>query len=252
MLLRRITIHVKEQNWFAVGIDFVIVVIGVFIGIQVANWNDARSENARADDLISQLISEAVVTRSELEQYRIVHQELGEQAVQLVLSLRNRDSCLAMNDELKIGIASLADFPPPRFSLSNAQQALNTGNLALIRSSDIRTSIQSVSEEMNFVDRQWERYVNIKQYASDVAQRSSGLALTGRGVLELTPLSGYNPDDYEVLTPELVCENADVVALVSNTAITQQIYTSYLEQVEAALDSYLDTLNEKESAAEVQ
>jgi len=42
MLLRRITKHVADQNWFAVFLDFVIVVIGVFIGIQVANWNDDR------------------------------------------------------------------------------------------------------------------------------------------------------------------------------------------------------------------
>jgi hypothetical protein len=26
--------HVQDQNWFAVGIDFLIVVTGVFIGIQ--------------------------------------------------------------------------------------------------------------------------------------------------------------------------------------------------------------------------
>jgi hypothetical protein len=30
MILRRISAHVKDQNWFAVGVDFVIVVIGVF------------------------------------------------------------------------------------------------------------------------------------------------------------------------------------------------------------------------------
>jgi hypothetical protein len=42
MLLRRVIEHVREQNWFAVGIDFVIVVVGVFIGIQVANWNEER------------------------------------------------------------------------------------------------------------------------------------------------------------------------------------------------------------------
>ena len=44
MLLRRITKHVKDQNWFAVGIDFFIVVVGVFMGLQVSNWNDARQE----------------------------------------------------------------------------------------------------------------------------------------------------------------------------------------------------------------
>ena len=44
MLLRRITKHVTDQNWFAVFVDFLIVVVGVFIGIQVANWNDANSD----------------------------------------------------------------------------------------------------------------------------------------------------------------------------------------------------------------
>ena len=46
MLLRRITEHVQAQNWVAIGIDFVIVVVGVFIGIQVSNWNDVRVARA--------------------------------------------------------------------------------------------------------------------------------------------------------------------------------------------------------------
>ncbi len=37
MLLRRVIAHVRNQEWTAVAIDFVIVVIGVFVGIQVAN-----------------------------------------------------------------------------------------------------------------------------------------------------------------------------------------------------------------------
>ncbi len=48
MILRRITEHVKAQNWFAVGLDFLIVVVGVFIGMQVSNWNEAREDQNRA------------------------------------------------------------------------------------------------------------------------------------------------------------------------------------------------------------
>lgn len=44
MLLRRITQHVTDQNWFAVFIDFLIVVVGVFIGIQVSNWNQSLKD----------------------------------------------------------------------------------------------------------------------------------------------------------------------------------------------------------------
>ena len=42
MILRRISEHVKAQNWFAVGVDLVIVVVGVFIGIEVQQWADAQ------------------------------------------------------------------------------------------------------------------------------------------------------------------------------------------------------------------
>jgi hypothetical protein len=42
MLLRRVIKHVRKQEWTAIAIDFVIVVVGVFIGIQAANWNEAR------------------------------------------------------------------------------------------------------------------------------------------------------------------------------------------------------------------
>ncbi len=55
MILRRLTEHVKTQNWFAVALDFLIVVTGVFIGIQVSNWNEARSSSRQEGVLIAQL-----------------------------------------------------------------------------------------------------------------------------------------------------------------------------------------------------
>jgi hypothetical protein len=46
MILRRMMGHVKRQDWFAVFLDFVIVVVGVFVGIQVSNWNTAQVPGA--------------------------------------------------------------------------------------------------------------------------------------------------------------------------------------------------------------
>ena len=58
MLLRRITKHVKTQNWFAVFVDFVIVVIGVFIGIQVSNWNEARTESEQEREILLNIMDD--------------------------------------------------------------------------------------------------------------------------------------------------------------------------------------------------
>jgi len=46
MLLRRVVDHLRTQNWTAVGLDFIIVVLGVFIGIQFSNLNEALSNRA--------------------------------------------------------------------------------------------------------------------------------------------------------------------------------------------------------------
>jgi len=48
MNLRRIIEHIKNQQWTAVAIDFLIVVVGVFVGIQVSNWNQARVTDQQA------------------------------------------------------------------------------------------------------------------------------------------------------------------------------------------------------------
>ncbi len=44
MILRRLAQNLKDQNWTAIGIEFVLLVLGVFLGIQVANWNEERIE----------------------------------------------------------------------------------------------------------------------------------------------------------------------------------------------------------------
>jgi 6-phosphofructokinase len=55
MLLRRVIEHVKTQNWTAVALDFVIVVVGVFIGIQVSNWNERLAERDTEARLLTYL-----------------------------------------------------------------------------------------------------------------------------------------------------------------------------------------------------
>lgn len=46
MILHSVTEALRRQNWAAIAIELVIVVIGVFVGTQVSNWNQARVEKA--------------------------------------------------------------------------------------------------------------------------------------------------------------------------------------------------------------
>jgi hypothetical protein len=68
MLLRRVTMHVREQNWTAVLIDFVIVVVGVFMGLQVQDWNEFRKDRKEEQQLLSRLLEETEVLLDVSEQ----------------------------------------------------------------------------------------------------------------------------------------------------------------------------------------
>ena len=56
MILRRVGEHAKAQNWIAAALDFFIVVIGVFIGIEVANWNQTRQDRQEERRYYGQLL----------------------------------------------------------------------------------------------------------------------------------------------------------------------------------------------------
>lgn len=42
MILRRLTQSLKTQDWTAIVIEFVLLMCGVFLGIQASNWNTDR------------------------------------------------------------------------------------------------------------------------------------------------------------------------------------------------------------------
>jgi hypothetical protein len=88
MLLRRIIRHVSDQNWTAIAIDFAIVVIGVFVGLQVTSWNEERIAASRATTyyhrLIEDLQSELESRQSRIRYYEQtnVHAEAALRAMQ--------------------------------------------------------------------------------------------------------------------------------------------------------------------------
>jgi len=68
MLMRRAMEHLRQQHWMAVVIDLAIVVVGVFLGIQVSNWNEARIERERSAIMVDAF-------RNELSDYIAVTRE---------------------------------------------------------------------------------------------------------------------------------------------------------------------------------
>ncbi len=71
MILRRLIDNIKRQAWTAIVIEFVIVVIGIFVGMQVNNWNAERASRALEETHLKQLAKDIRSDIAEID--RIVH-----------------------------------------------------------------------------------------------------------------------------------------------------------------------------------
>ncbi len=91
MILSRITKHVKEQNWFAVVLDFVIVVAGILIAFQITSWNEARQDNVIYQQARQRVIEEAnmnLLFAQEFTRVALNHQKIAKQMVEDLESCR--------------------------------------------------------------------------------------------------------------------------------------------------------------------
>ncbi|MEP7316909.1 MAG: hypothetical protein ABI667_09455 [Sphingomicrobium sp.] len=55
MIFKRAVAKLRAQDWAAIAIELAIVVVGVFLGIWVANWNLDRAERRDIDNLLNQM-----------------------------------------------------------------------------------------------------------------------------------------------------------------------------------------------------
>lgn len=141
MLLRRIKQHVENENWFSVFVDFVIVVVGVYVGIEVANWNEQRQEDQRGLEYMERLKADF---ESDL---RIISYRLS--FWEQVLKHGQRALVHAEKGELVEGSAAqtaLAYFQASQVSPYQTvnvtyQEMVAAGDLHLIQSSKLRAEL---------------------------------------------------------------------------------------------------------------
>ena len=67
MILRRLAEAVREQNWFTVVLEVLIVVVGIFIGLQVDDWAERRATRQLYGTALEAFLVESTSNRELLD-----------------------------------------------------------------------------------------------------------------------------------------------------------------------------------------
>lgn len=83
MIFKRLTANLRAQNWFAIFIEFAIVVAGVFVGTQVSNWNAERLAKIETERMLEQFVPELsnqIESHQSSKRYYAITRRYAEQA----------------------------------------------------------------------------------------------------------------------------------------------------------------------------
>ncbi len=136
MILRRLSQSLKEQNWIAIGIEFVLLVVGVFLGIQVANWNVERETNKKGVEATEKLIADL---RAESWRYQFLmeyHRDVRDAAEKTVNALSGKTPL--SNEEFLVNAYRASQYKQGAARRSTYDELVSTGNIGLIKDQKLR------------------------------------------------------------------------------------------------------------------
>ncbi|GAB4524016.1 MAG: hypothetical protein Tsb0010_08010 [Parvularculaceae bacterium] len=158
MILRRVIEHVKTQNWTAVALDFVIVVVGVFIGIQLGNWNEQRAEHARAMELRERLAEDfgAIAEATETSVSRVeFFTDAAEEVYAVLIAGEHPDDEEAFGRLINVaGSSHPSTGASPTFA-----EMLSTGDLGLIKNDSLRTALVEYHQLAAQNEKIWQSFL---------------------------------------------------------------------------------------------
>lgn len=136
MLLRHLTHSLKAQNWTAIWIEFVLLVLGVFLGIQVSNWNTERETERKAQVFTERLREDLRTEVWRLKALNLYYQDVLNNARVTLADVEGRERL--SNEALLIAAYRATQYSEFVQFRATYDELTSTGNVGLLRDRELR------------------------------------------------------------------------------------------------------------------
>jgi hypothetical protein len=143
MILQRVGKGLKNHDWGTVVLEVLIVVVGIFIGLQVDDWNEARRNRAVEQEYLERLWTELKLNETLLERFVSIHYDRADHILEVtryILSEAPDPEWHARIAAKRLGGGVL---PALQLNFAAYDELIATGRFAIIRNQDLRMALQA-------------------------------------------------------------------------------------------------------------
>lgn len=143
MQLRRLASKLRNRDWASVGIEIVIVVVGVLIALQVSNWNDDRKDHLRGDENLARMQSELADDVERLAEISVFWVAVNEQGMAALAHAEQGTLYKGSAWKTLLAYYQASQIWPYRKDDTTFQEIRASGEFGLIQDPALRTRISS-------------------------------------------------------------------------------------------------------------
>ena len=167
MLLRRMTQHVKEQNWFAVALDFFIVVAGILIAFQITNWNEARQDQALSRQILDRLDDEFAEILGEVDVALSSHQRNMDGLIVIIEAIDQNTLPEEKVEAFKAGLLYSYTHRSSTYRSATYTEIIANGRIGLIEEENLREALLAFERT---VDEAVDAFLHIRMVQSEFTE----------------------------------------------------------------------------------
>jgi hypothetical protein len=130
VILRRLSQSLKQQNWTAIVIEFVLLVAGVFLGIQVSNWNQDREQARKAAVFSDRLRNDLRVEAWRFEALNLYYADVAANVAKTLAALEGKTTL--SNEALVVAAYRATQYSEFVQYRATFDELTSTGNIGLI------------------------------------------------------------------------------------------------------------------------
>lgn len=146
MILRSVARALRRQDWATVIIEFIVVVAGIFVALQVDNWNQHRKDNISEQVFLGRLAADM---QWNIENFLDL-QTIFEGKARFIQFLREVPASQLMLDEpgeFLRGLRHSGYVSLPSVRSATFTELQNSGQISLLRDVDLRSDLSTFYAE---------------------------------------------------------------------------------------------------------
>lgn len=140
-MLKRISRFIREHDWFAVGVEVIVIIIGLMLALQLDRWWQERVDRREEVAYVDRLIADVEADIPAIE-YAIELQSLRLELIDLLMAVAEDPQRALQSPALFLGAVNQAAYTyTPSLTSHTFENLRSTGDLGLVSSQEVKDTL---------------------------------------------------------------------------------------------------------------